>query len=179
MRTAFAVLLISLFCSIYLSCSPYAVQIDYDRRIDFSQYKTYKYIKKGKSEQTSKFQNDLNRKRFALSIEKELSDKGYQQITDTRADFKVVYHLRFQKKLDVSTYGYRYWPYYGTTERYIQTKVYQEGSLIIDIIDQNENQLAWRGSAEGVLNEGDDADELIRLSLIPSFPSSIMNFKAK
>jgi hypothetical protein len=35
MRTTFTVMLISLFCSIYLSCSPYAVQIDYDRRIDF------------------------------------------------------------------------------------------------------------------------------------------------
>ena len=161
MRTAFPLLLISLFCSIYFSCSPYAVQIDYDRHVDFSRYKTYKYIKKGKTDQTSKFQNDLNRKRFAQAIEKELSEKGYQRITDEKPDFKVVYHLRFQKKLDTSIYGYRYWPGTEISEAYIQRRVYQEGSLIIDIIDKEENQLAWRGSAEGVLNEGDDADELI------------------
>jgi hypothetical protein len=111
--------------------------------------------------------------RFALAIEKELSEKGYQRVTDITPDFKVVYILRFQKKLDTSIYGYRYWPGTATREAYIQTKAYQEGSLIIDIIDKEENQLVWRGSAEGVLNEGDDADELINTlvkEILEEFP---------
>jgi hypothetical protein len=90
------------------------MEVEYEvyvfNRIDFSNYKTYKYIKKRKTDQTSKFQSELNRKRFAQVIQKELSDKGYQQVTDSRPDFKVVYHLRFKKKLDTSIYGYRYWP---------------------------------------------------------------------
>ena len=176
MKYIYHVIFILLFTSFFLSCSPYLVEIDYDRRADFSQYKTYKYIKKGKSTSGSKFTSELNKRRFAQAIDKELSKKGYQRLPDEKADFKVVYHLRFEKKLDVSTYGYRYWPYYGISERYIQTRVYEEGSLIIDIIDKKENQLVWRGSAEGVLNENEDAEELINTlveKLLKDFPPII------
>ena len=167
------IILIVLFSLFNFFCSPYYVQIDYDRQADFSRYKTYKYIKKGKSTSTSKFTSELNKRRFAQAIDKELSKKGFERVKDTKEDFKVIYHLRFEKKLDISTYGYRYWPYYGISERYIQKKVYEEGSLIIDIIDKKENQLIWRGSVEGVLNERENAEELINTlveKLLEDFP---------
>jgi len=152
------------FASILLmlySCSTISVVVDFDRQTDFSKFKTYKWIKQKSSEQSNDLQNDLNRKRFAQAIEKELSGKGFQRVTDVKPDFKVVYHLRFEKRLDISSYGYRYYPGSGVAERYVQTKIYEEGSVIIDIIDASDDQLVWRGSAEGVLNDYIDAEELI------------------
>ena len=40
-------------------------------------------------------------------------------------------------------------------------EIYQEGSVIIDIIDSKEKQLVWRGAAEGVLYENDDPESVI------------------
>ena len=175
MRILYFILII-LFAFMNFNCNTIAVVVDYDRQNDFSKYKSYKYIKQKGTKITSKFQNDMNRKRFAEAIESELSQKGFNRISDTPADFKVVYHLRLEQKLDVSSYGYRYLPAYGITETYVQTKVYQQGSVIIDIIEANKNQLVWRGSAEGVLNENSDADEIIKdvvKQILESFPPSI------
>ena len=161
------------FAFLIFNCNTIAVLVDYDKKNDFSKYKSYKYIKQKDKKITSKFQNDLNRKRFAEAIENELSQKGFNRTADQSPDFKVVYHLRLEKKLDISSYGYRYLPAYGVTETYVQTRVYQQGSVIIDIIEADKNQLVWRGIAEGVLDENSDADAIIKdvvKQILESFP---------
>jgi hypothetical protein len=161
MKSTVNIVVLFIYAFFYLSCAPHIIQIDYDKYVDFSKYKTYKLVKQKENKRKSIFEDDIIREKFTVAIERELSAKGYQFVTNTKADFKVVYHFIFKKKPDVGVYGYRYWPYYGIGEQNIQTKDYQEGSFIIDIIDRNEYQLVWRGSAEGVLKENEDVEKLI------------------
>jgi hypothetical protein len=139
---------------ISLSCSSISVSVDYDRTTDFSQLKNYKWIKqKDKNNETSILLNDINKKRFASAIQNELSEKGFKKSDDEKSDFSVVYHVRLDKKLDISAYNYNYGPYY---EPNIQTRIYQRGTIIIDIIHTEGNLLVWRGVAEGVLSEKEE-----------------------
>jgi hypothetical protein len=117
-------------------------------------YKNYKWIKqKEKINEKIIFLNDINKKRFASAIQNELSDKGFQRIDEAQPDFSVVYHVRLGKRIDTSSYNYNYGPYY---DQIVQTRVYKRGTIIIDIIDAESNQLVWRGVAEGILSESED-----------------------
>ena len=137
-----------------MSCSPISVSVDFDRDTDFSIFKNYKWIKqKSKSDDKVIFLNEINKKRFAAAIQNELSQKGFQKMEEDKPDFSVVYHVRLDKKLDTSPYNYTYGPYYEPT---IQARVYQRGTIIIDIIDAKFKQLVWRGVAEGVLSEKEE-----------------------
>ena len=139
---------------LYLTCTPIPVSIDYDRSVDFTKFKNYKWIKqKDISDAKGIFLNDINKKRFALAIQNELSEKGFQKMDDEEPDFSVVYHVRLDKRIDTSPYNYTYGPYY---EPIVQTRVYQRGTIIIDFIDADSKQLAWRGVAEGVLSEKEE-----------------------
>lgn len=116
--------------------------VDYDKLNDFSSYETYKIIvPKKPKEEKSIYLNNLNQKRFVNNIEDVLSRKGFDRVMEDNVDFGVVYHLRFDKKLDITGYGYKYHPASGYRERYIQTRTYQQGSIIIDIIDREQKLL--------------------------------------
>ena len=156
------------------SCSTISVMVDYDKKNDFNTYKKYRWVKqKNVDDYQSIYKNEINRKRFALAVEKVLSKKGFERTDGSEYDFSVVYYLRFDKKIDISSYGYRYWPRTGLQERYIQTKVYQQGSIIFDVIDAKEKQLVWRGAAEEVLLETDDPESVINetvKAILKDFP---------
>ena len=157
---------ISLILLFNLSCSTIDVAVDYDKNNNFSTYKSYKWLKQKKSNDSkSIYQNNLNQRRFTLAIDNELKQKGFQKTEDKTFEFSVVYHLRFDKKLDVTGYGYKYYPSTGYAKRYIQTRVYQKGSIILDIIDKKEKILVWRGVAEGVLSETDNPEETINRAI--------------
>ena len=77
-------------------------------------------------------------------------------------DFGVGYRGSIQEKIDVQTidryYGYgpgwgQYGPGYGgiATETYVDQ--YDEGTLIIDVVDNRSRKLVWRGSTSARVRE--------------------------
>ena len=147
---------------LFFSCSPYHVKIDYDNKIDFANFKTYKWIKpKIDRNDQSVFTNSMNIKRFATAIEEGLALKGFTRIEEGIPDLNVVCHIRMKKKIDITSYGYSYWAVPGRVTGYTQYRTYEEGSLVIDFIDAKDKQLVWRGAAESVLKETEDVENLI------------------
>ena len=140
------IIIIGILVTFFISCSRYYVKTDYDRNIDFYDYQTFKWIqsKKVKIEQNV-FTNSLNQKRFATAIETELSKKGYNKIEEGKPDFKIIYHIRLDNKIDFSSFGYNYWMGSGRVAGFSQNTTYEEGTFIIDIIDRPKKKinLAW------------------------------------
>lgn len=81
-------------------------------------------------------------------------------------DFTVNFHVVIEEKLDPGTYdrmyggygfygrGYRYYPsplFYGSTGA---PRVYNQGSLIIDLVDAKTEKPIWRGVSEKRLRQG-------------------------
>jgi hypothetical protein len=135
---------------VFAACSTTSVRFDYERGVDFSQFKTFDFYPVPES----LVENPLVIKRIGRAIIAEMESKGLTH--DESADLLIAIHTDVKDKINVTSYGYGYAPYYrygywggghgGTT-----VSQYEEGTLIIDIVDNNEDELIWRGEASKAL----------------------------
>lgn len=139
--------LVLLALSAVVACSPIGVQTDYDRKIDFSKYKRYKWLP---PKQQPK--NQVIADRIREAIEYRLGRKGFQKQEEVgKPDFLITYHGRITTKIDVVTteYGYSHW--HRSTMQKTSVYRYNEGTLVIDVIDAPTSQLIWRGVGVGAV----------------------------
>jgi len=142
-----------------VACSSTSFTTDHDPEINFSSYKTYAWYTGEMPADDALSANPLVQKRVASGVDKALQAKGYAQATSEDFDFVVIIHAGTKEKTQVTNYGYggygygRYgggWGGYGG-----QTDVYQydETTLVIDLVDSEKKELAWRGTATGVVKD--------------------------
>lgn len=137
------------------------VHTDYDRDINLKPYTTYSWIESNTSEnQNPLYYNELNDKRIKSTVNIEMTKKGYT-MTSTQPDLILHYHLVVESKSELRTdpYGY-YGPYWLRPS--VNTFQYNEGTIIIDIIEAKSNALAWRGWATSII----DTDRNLKEELI-------------
>jgi hypothetical protein len=150
------------------ACSTVQVRQDYDQTEDFSQLRTYSWLKKTpEATGNLRLDNPLLHDRIVAAIDRSLAAKGYTRVEDVKPDFFVAYHLATQSKLDVRTidYGSSYgvwgpggWGGVGWSETYAVP--YEEGTLAIDVIDLAKRKLVWRGIGVGRLKEQPKPEEV-------------------
>jgi hypothetical protein len=141
---------------------------DYDQQLDFSQFKTFEWVPSKGSGGGSQI-SGLIEERIKNAVVDQLTKKGMTQATGD-PDVYVAYHVGTQDKVDVTDYGYSYGGYgryggayggpYGAGGGGISTYNYTEGTLIVDIYDASNKQLAWRGSGKDVLADNPSPDQL-------------------
>jgi len=134
------------------ACSGISYNHDYDPSIDFSSLKTYAWIHPSDSSSTQRFLSPLIERRVVNAIDTDLASKGFEKASTGRPDFLVNFYGTTQEKIDVSTYysGWGYYGWYGGTS--VDVRQWTEGTLVIDIIDFSEKDLAWRGYACGAVD---------------------------
>lgn len=164
------------------ACSSVTVTSDH-APIDFSGLKTYAWLNKSFTAENGK-SNDLIDARVKRIVDKTMAAKKLQKVDKSSADFFVNYNVTSQEKTDINTYnsydgyypGYswrngfhrgRNYTYYDPTytapvQEQVLT-VYQQGTLIIDIIDPKTNKLIWRGTGGKRLHDGLSQDEREKL----------------
>jgi hypothetical protein len=137
---------------------------DYDQQLDFSQFKTFQWVDTAKSTGTQG-NNSLIAGRVKSAVVNDLTAKGLVE-SDSDPDLLVIYHVGTQDKVDITDYGYGYgygrWGGAYGAGGGISTYNYTEGTLIIDIIDASTKQLAWRGTAKGVLEENPSPEQITK-----------------
>jgi hypothetical protein len=129
-----------------LACSTLKVSDDYDPAIDFAKYHTYAWLAEAPTPTGSpRLDSPLLHDRIRKAIDQSLEAKGYQRTE--HPDFLVRFDLTSQRKLDVSTYNSGFYRGYGYWVSIPQTEVreYEEGSLIVDILDEPQKKVVWRG----------------------------------
>jgi hypothetical protein len=129
-----------------ISCSSVAVKSDFDANANFAQYKTFDFMPHRTAAPGG---NPLNNKRVEAAIEQELVAKGLQKQAAGRPDLLVAYHTNVKDKIDVDTYGYRYGRYGRRVGTYATVQKYQQGTVVVDLVDAKERELVWRGWAKG------------------------------
>lgn len=143
--------LLLLFVLVFTSCNTVKVASDYDREVDFGQYNTFAFFKPGIDKAEI---SDLDKKRILRAIENEMLDKGFTKSEDP--DLLVSIFTKTRENVNVYNNPYRYgygwgWhPYYwGTGYNRISTNT--EGTLYIDFIDADEQELIWQGMGTAAL----------------------------
>lgn len=141
--------------SLLASCSSVNVSSDYDKSVDYSQYKTYAFYKDGIDKVKV---HDLDKKRILKAIERELQAKG--MTASDNPDVLVNIFTEASERVDVNQWGYGWgwnpWVWGGNTATVSRTT---EGTLYIDLIDAKKKELVWQGMGEGVLTKNIERKE--------------------
>lgn len=119
------------------------IQIEFDRAVDFSRFKTFTIREPRLSSANPSLNNDLVRKRLDQDIQRFLSAKGLGLVPSGPADLNVHYTLGAVRESELEAYpaGWRGW---GT--RVVRVP-FTEGTLVIDLRDPATHSLVWRAIA--------------------------------
>jgi len=144
-------LFILLCLGILTSCTSVKVVSDYDTKVDFSTYKTFAFYKKGIDKASV---SDLDKKRIMRAIENELIEKGFTKSENPDLLISIFTKSREQVNVTDNNLGYGFgWGYnpwfFGSTN--LNINQYTEGTLFIDFIDKNKNELIWQGIGSGAM----------------------------
>ena len=146
-----------------------AIESDYDRTIDFGQYKTYNFFTPMGIENPN--YSSILGAHFRDSIGQEMASRGYT-VSDN-PDLMINVSGRLQDKTKVTTtsdpymsggyYGYRRGSYgtwggygYGSSTHVSQ---YTEGTINVDMVDRAQKRMVWEGVAVGRINDKKTAEE--------------------
>lgn len=141
---------------------------DFDRSADFKSYRSFSWGEAELNVKNPVYSSDLIDKNIKRTIESEFAKRGISY-NEGSSDVVVSYKTFTEQKQESygSPYGYSPYPffrygffpyglgwgypfYYGNNNR---VKTVTEGTLIIDITDRATNELVWRGSIEGDVDD--------------------------
>ena len=176
--------------AIALACASVRVRTDYDDAIDFTALSTYAWLDPPMREESRDeggqsgdpfTQNTLVDKRVREEVDAWLTAHGYQPAArGEEPDFLVRYELVSREVTRDSPvfvtggfghYGYGYGG--GTGIGYSGSTTYQEGTLILDVIDPATQQIAWRGWGTGQMRDPQMSPERLRktvAAILARFP---------
>jgi len=142
------------------------VPSDYDTSVNFSALKTYSWLEsKALDSDDPRIANSLTNDRIVAAVDRQLAAQGFIKTTNPEAtvDFKVVYHSSISPK--TREYFERRWGYdpfpvwrpypYHRSFSHTGSRVveYDEGTLIVDILDAEGKKLLWRGERSNTVRK--------------------------
>jgi hypothetical protein len=146
-----------LFLCFLASCSSVTVNYDYDPAVDFSKYKTFEYYEGDPIPGDELAKHPLVQKRVKEALIKGLIDKGYEQSESGDPDFIVAVHAGVKERMQVHQtggyYGGWYDPWWGPYGGTTHVSHYDEGTLVVDVVDAAEKDLIWRGLGTAIVKE--------------------------
>src|SRR5215831_20849880 len=121
------------------------VTSDYDHTVDFSKYRTFMWI------EGSQVDEPFMKDRIMRSVTELLTSRGLRQVHDG-ADLAIGVHLATEEKHTWETYysgsAWGWGSSWSTTEE----KIYQVGTLTVDLFDTKTNKLVWQGVSTDTLS---------------------------
>lgn len=136
------------------ACTSLRVASDFDKDVDFKNYKTYNFYEKGLEKLEV---NGLDKKRIMAAVDTEMQAKGFTKTANPDLFVNLVVMKR--ERTDVydngfySPWGWRggwgwgWGPYWGGGMRSFDR--YQEGLFIIDFLDPKTKMHVWHGRGDG------------------------------
>lgn len=136
-------------------------RIDYDKKADFSVYRTFGFPKETGTDRGG--YSTLVTSYFKSAVSTAMEARGYKYSED-HPDLLVNFYMNTRERTETRSqpnatlgygyYGYRYglynaWPMYDED----RTVTYKVGTINLDIVDAEKKQLVWEGISEGRVSE--------------------------
>ncbi len=152
------------------SCATTKVNVDYDKTVDFSKFKTYSFY--GWAKDSNKLLSPFDQERIQKAFANEFAKRGLKFVKEG-GDLTVALYIATQHKQETTAtttttgmggyYGYGgYWGYgpawgwgpsFSSSHTTYNTTDYQEGTLIIDVFDTKNQQLIWEAVGQKRVDE--------------------------
>lgn len=172
-------LLIIFTSTILFSCNPLTVLNEYNKSVDFTEYKTFEFY--GWTDGDI-FGNMYSKKRIESAVQNELKKRGIERVEKGDGDMIISLYMVSEKRKETFTqtqstyiggssrigmyggYGYGYGMYYGfgpgyswgpgyaVTSATQGERVFNEGTLIISAFDAEKEELIWETVAMKTTN---------------------------
>lgn len=132
-----------------------SVNADYDKKVDFSAYKTYAYYKTGIDKVEI---SDLDKRRILSAIDQQMLAKGFSKSENPDLLINIFTKSREQVSVNQFNAGWGYGWGFGWNPFMMggqQTTVTSstEGTLYIDFIDAKKKEMIWQGEGTGILTK--------------------------
>lgn len=151
-------------------CATTRVETDFDRAVDFGALSTFAWTDPVREEvEDPVLDSELLTRKVRRAAIAALQDMGYQEADPGDADFFVTYHTSSRER-HFGSEPRMMIALGGAHGRLHQTvfisdgfgyRSYQEGTLIIDVIDAGGMQLVWRGWTRGFVSKEHFTDEAV------------------
>jgi len=162
------------------ACSSTKVEYHSDPSADFSAYRLYSWIEPSEEDAAKYTPPKHLDRRFRRVVDDAMAEKGFERSpVEPAADLLMVYYVAVNSELRVTSvpYGYwgvhqyGYWPGYG----YGATEVrkYNEGTVLLDIIDAKTHQMVWTGTVTKAVHSSNPSSDKIAKTvkqLLKGFP---------
>ena len=145
------------------ACSGMKITTDYNPEVapNFSAYQTYAWLPQP-IRKDPRVYNAITENRVRRAVDNSLSAGGYRKLESGTPDFLVAWQAAIEGKVDVTMvngyygYGYRRWGAWGAEP---MVREYDEGTLILDVIDAESRELVWRGVAQAKISQNSSPDQ--------------------
>jgi hypothetical protein len=128
------------------------VTCDWDRDIDFTPYRTYKWV----DDLPGKSSTALTHERILSNVDAQLQAKSLKKITDPNADLYVSYQVILDTNDQIASFNpdgqWRPGPGMKGDSPKPPTKINKKGALVVDLYDQKMKRLIWRGMVAGIFD---------------------------
>ena len=140
---------------------------EYSEHVDFYRYKSYSLLKWDTNNDS--IVDEQSKERILYAIANELNLRGFHWNADG-GDMRVAVHVLFDKKTAETEYNNYYKNQYGnnyetsnigfskSTQRFDKYEFW-EGTLLIDIFDDETKQLIWQGAKVNTLKKAASTEE--------------------
>jgi hypothetical protein len=136
---------------------------DYDKSVDFTQYKTYSFL--GWQDDSDTIINSLDKQTILDAVQHEFEERGMQYVNEGGEMMVSLYIvIKQEKQLEAYTnytggYGMGPWGYGyggmvgGTANTTVNTVTYDMGTLVLDCFDEKSKKLIFEGIYKGEVEE--------------------------
>jgi len=167
------ILLIASVALFMLSCSSVKVISDFDKNVDFTQYKSLEYY--GWADDSDKILNRFDKERIEKAFAAEFRSRDIE-IIESGGDLIVTLYIVAEQKTETTAYTsgmgggyggyggyYGYGPGYGWGGGYSTTTYndydYVVGTLLVSVYDAAKKELIWESRGEGTVDEDPNNSE--------------------
>jgi hypothetical protein len=149
------------------------VKVTFDEDTDFSRFKTYDWVPTQEPAA-----NPVNHIRMTRAVERELEAKGLKKSMEN-PDLRVTYFAKVEKKLKGTGYqADSNWSGTSDLRTVVDFKRVQEGTVIIELLDEDTKLTLWRGVAVGRVPPPDEVGPVIDSTvkkILAEFPPTKAN----
>ena len=94
--------------------------------------------------------NSITYQAIRSELRAAFESRGYRYSPEV-ADLDVAYYATAQPVLDLQTFDYGY-TWRGFPRQYVEVYQYEQGTVIVDVIDPRTHQLMWRGEGKAAVS---------------------------
>lgn len=153
---------------IVTACSGIPVSQDFEQGFDFSGFETFAWDANEDDQWGIAESNELVDRRIRSAIENNLTARQFSQVDAAQADFLVLYNVVVDQRIRSSNVSGGVAIGRSTRGRHgsislstgSQIRTYEQGTLLIDVIDVTGDKLVWRGVSSQALPDLSDPQRL-------------------